>query len=53
MAFRGGGSKGAYEVGVLNGILKKLHPDDYAYDVVTGVSVGAVNAGIFAKYPKG
>ena len=36
----GGGSKGAYEIGVWKA-LRKLH---ISYDIVTGTSVGALNA---------
>jgi len=41
----GGGSKGSYEAGVLYGMIMN-DPDKskYAYDVVTGVSAGSINA---------
>lgn len=53
LALRGGGTKGAYEVGVLLGFLKHLKPEDMAYDVVVGVSIGAINGAIMALYEKG
>lgn len=53
LALRGGGSKGAYEVGALKGMLKMMNPIEYQYDVVVGVSVGAVNAALISLYPKG
>jgi NTE family protein len=53
LALRGGGSKGAYEVGVLKGMMKTMNPADYMYDVVVGVSVGAVNAALIGIYPPG
>lgn len=53
MALRGGGSKGAYESGVLKGLVKELNPFEYAYDVVVGVSIGAVNAAVLACFEKG
>ncbi len=51
LALRGGGSKGAYEVGALRAITKHLKPIDYHYDVVAGVSIGAVNSVMIAQYP--
>jgi len=42
----GGGAKGAYEAGALWGLYfndDKAPKDKYAYDVVTGVSAGAIN----------
>lgn len=41
----GGGTKGAYEAGVLWGLINSApDPSKYAWDVVTGVSIGAINA---------
>lgn len=47
----GGGSKGAYEIGVWRA-LRKLH---ISYDIVTGTSVGALNAALMTQkdYLKG
>ena len=47
----GGGSKGAYEMGVWKA-LRKLH---ISYDIVTGTSVGALNAAFMVQkdYLKG
>jgi len=53
LALRGGGTKGAYEVGVLRAMIEMLDPLEYAYDVVEGVSVGGLNAGLLASYEKG
>jgi len=50
---RGGGTKGAYEVGALKAIISELDPIEYQYDVVVGVSIGAINAAIFALHPPG
>ena len=41
----GGGSKGAYQIGVWKA-LKKMHID---YDIVTGTSVGALNAALMIQ----
>ena len=41
----GGGSKGAYEAGILWGLVNSdPNPENYAWDVVTGASVGSINA---------
>lgn len=53
LALRGGGTLGAYEVGVLKAMSEMLDPIDIQYDVVEGVSVGALNAFVLATYPKG
>lgn len=53
LAMRGGGSKGAYELGVLKGLIKNLDPSEYRYDVVVGVSVGAINAAVIGIHEPG
>ena len=45
----GGGSKGSYEAGALWGLYftdVNATSDKYAYDVMTGVSAGALNTGV-------
>ena len=44
LALSGGGANGAWEMGVLWGLLHYGNPDDYKYDVVTGISAGSINA---------
>ena len=46
LAMAGGGSKGAYEAGVLYGMIRSgdKNSTKFAYDVVTGVSIGSVNS---------
>ena len=45
VAFSGGGSHGAYEAGVLYGFVKNAkNKKDFQYDVVSGVSAGAINS---------
>ena len=46
----GGGSKGAYEVGVMQGVVEFLNDE---YDVFTGVSVGSINAFGFSIFDYG
>jgi predicted acylesterase/phospholipase RssA len=53
LALRGGGTKGNYEVGVLQSFLEHLPPEEIQYDVVVGVSIGAVNAATIGMYEKG
>jgi len=50
LVLSGGGAKGAYQVGVLRHLLADLHEQ---YEVVCGVSVGALNASFLAQYPIG
>ena len=40
----GGGSNGAWEAGVVWGLNHYGDPNDYQYDVVSGVSAGSMNA---------
>lgn len=53
LIMRGGGGKGAFEVGALQAITDLMEPIEYAYDVVAGVSIGGLNAGIMASFPRG
>ena len=43
LAMSGGGSNGAWEAGVLWGLHHFGNPKEYEWDVVTGVSAGAIN----------
>lgn len=49
LVMSGGGSKGSYQVGVLK---KLLVDDNTKYDLLAGVSVGAINAAFLAQYSK-
>ena len=44
LALRGGGVHGSFEVGVLKAFVEKLDPIDVQYDIVSGVSIGALIA---------
>lgn len=50
LVLSGGGANGAFQAGVLHHVLgtHKVH-----YDIVAGVSVGALNGGIVSMYEKG
>ena len=53
LVMSGGGSNGAWEQGVLWGFLNYGNPDDFVYDVVSGVSAGALNTSVLASWEKG
>lgn len=54
LALSGGGDKGAYEAGVIHGLVNNLSEQgETEWDVVTGISAGAINAGAIVSYPLG
>lgn len=54
LVLQGGGDKGAYEAGVLYGLITRTqNPEDFAYDVVTGISVGTINGIWISQFTKG
>ena len=53
LALRGGGTKGAYEIGALKAMAEMLDPIDIAYDVFAGVSIGALNAAMLSTFERG
>jgi predicted acylesterase/phospholipase RssA len=53
LAMSGGSNKGAWEVGVLWGLLHYGNPEDYAWDMITGVSTGAINTSATTIFAKG
>jgi predicted patatin/cPLA2 family phospholipase len=55
LAFSSGDEDSAYQAGALKGIVESslLTPEDFAYDSVSGVSDGALNAVILANYTQG
>ena len=44
LALSGGGNNGAWEAGVMRGFLENGDPNDFKWEVVTGVSAGSINA---------
>ncbi|MEM9838812.1 MAG: patatin-like phospholipase family protein [Pseudomonadota bacterium] len=48
LVLSGGGARGAYQVGVLKA-LAELAPGPVPFGVITGVSVGAINAAVIAE----
>ena len=53
LALSGGANNGAWEVGVLHSWINEGRTEDFAYDVVTGVSVGSINGFFISVWPKG
>lgn len=53
LALSGGGSNGAWEAGVLWGLVNYGTPSDFDYDVLTGVSAGSINAMALAGWESG
>jgi predicted acylesterase/phospholipase RssA len=53
LAFAGSGDKGPYQIGAFKGLYDSLGSEEIKYDVVTGVSVGALNAMLLSQYKKG
>lgn len=55
MAISGGGTKVAYQLGVVHSFahLSNDSASQYQYDVVSGVSAGSINNGLFSLFPRG
>lgn len=53
LVLSGGGSNGAWEVGVLWGLVNYGNADDFKYDVVSGISAGSINTLAMAGYEVG
>eukprot|EP00826_Nyctotherus_ovalis_P021610 TRINITY_DN1700_c0_g1_i5.p1 TRINITY_DN1700_c0_g1~~TRINITY_DN1700_c0_g1_i5.p1 ORF type:complete len:343 (+),score=60.84 TRINITY_DN1700_c0_g1_i5:139-1029(+) len=53
LAFEGGGTKGAYQAGAFESLVKFLPPKEVRYNVITGVSVGALNGLMVAMHKVG
>jgi predicted acylesterase/phospholipase RssA len=52
LALSGGGNRGAWEAGVMWGLAHYGDPEDYHWDVMTGISAGSINAaGSAGFYP--
>ena len=50
LVMSGGANKGAYEAGVVHGLSRLLNGTDAYYDVVSGVSAGALNSAAMAYW---
>ncbi len=49
LVLSGGGARGAYQVGVLSAVAEELKPGTNPFEIITGVSVGAINAAFLAS----
>lgn len=52
LALNGGGSKGAYQAGAIYGFMHEGNPEDFQWDVVSGISGGAINACAMSVWAK-
>lgn len=50
LSLEGGGAKGAYEAGVLFTFANATKGPYIGYNIVTGISIGALNAGLVSQY---
>lgn len=53
LVIQSGGDLGAFEVGALKGMYESLPAGSLEYDVISGISVGAINALGISQYPIG
>ena len=53
LVMSGGGSNGAWEAGVIHGLLHNGNPEDYNWNVVSGVSAGSINAALLSPWEIG
>ena len=53
LVLSGGGNNGAWEMGVLHGMINAGNPADFTYDVLSGISAGSVNVGGMAGWELG
>lgn len=52
LVLSGGGARGAYQVGVLKGVAEVWNRPDPPFRIVTGISVGAINALALVSHPR-
>jgi predicted acylesterase/phospholipase RssA len=50
LALGGGGNNGAWEAGVIWGLMNYGNPKDYEWDVLTGISVGSINSSYLSAW---
>ena len=49
----GGANNGAWEAGVIWGLLRYGTPEDFAWDVTSGISAGSINSSGIATWAPG
>lgn len=52
LVLSGGGARGAYQVGVLKALAEQVEPGTQPFPIITGISVGALNASVLATEPE-
>jgi predicted acylesterase/phospholipase RssA len=50
LVLEAGGDRGAYHAGAFRQFVNSLPADEVAYDVITGISAGGLNAGAIALF---
>jgi len=53
LALGGGADRGAYEAGALKALVEKQNPEHVKWNVIAGISAGALNAGALAQFKLG
>jgi len=53
LAIEGGGDLGAYEAGVIQGLIQNLPGNEVEWDIIAGISVGSILAAGMGQFPKG
>ena len=53
LALEGGGNKGAYQAGAFDILANNLNSSINQYNVISGVSIGALNGGLLVQYKEG
>ena len=53
LVLSGGGSNGAWEAGIIWGLLHYGDPKDFTWDVVSGISAGSINTGALVPWAVG
>ena len=53
LALSGGGTNAVWESGVIYGLTHYGNPEDFKWDIVTGISGGAINTGMLSVFEVG
>jgi predicted acylesterase/phospholipase RssA len=53
LVLEGGGDRGAYHAGAFRQFVNALPAEEVAYDVITGISAGGLNAGALSLFKQG
>jgi predicted acylesterase/phospholipase RssA len=53
LVLSGGGSNGAWEIGILWGLLHYGNPADFEWDWMSGISAGGINTAAMSGFPVG